>query len=769
MVTESYLKYLLSDDTALQTYYLKRENVSLQDIGRHLMLSERANNTKVPDHYYRLGLAKTMQGVDLKSKLFTVGLARLADNYLEIRNDRVYVKAVRQNHWQLLLPQIPPMLLVATKVWMSNGYDEQDEYGFVSRCLKPSLEFTTLPSPDIPQMSEYLYNGGLNDLHVHLNGALESDLTWQDFLHNPLEVRHELEEAFDNEKVMEQYEQSSMLSTPDKFYRLLRTASLLRWLLYCYAYNRRYDEMDNSLEALLGMVASDTMQDKYAHTHHPMAMHLGDGMADHLMEALMYVRLLHVMNQHPDNETVSTLVHYYLLILGLANKMMVQQTTSNGFEEFQKITLNGLREYSEKNYNRRFLQMSGNMLGHVRLLEGRFSPKDTQTKNKALLTTILKGWEELKKRQAALGIPVSELRLVAHFIKKTEGEKDDFIRFKARRSDILNRATLLVELLHENSSLSKAVVGIDAAASEFDTPPEVFAPAYHLLRKGGYAHFTYHAGEDFFHVLSGLRAVYEAVEYLGLERGDRIGHATATGVSVGLWQNNIGERMYIRKGEHLDNLIFAFHLISEMGGKDLRILLPMLSLRIDKLGSEIYGEYYPVSMHVEAWLMRGNDPAPFLSGQPLMTGGKKAEDLFLRYHQREVSDRYDEIIETDIYEILGEAELTLLQQMMLHYLHDKEIVIETLPTSNVVIGHHNDYSTYHLLNWYQWKKEGKPLPPIVVGTDDTGIFATNIYNEYSNIFCQMVYGKQMNADEVAAFIGELNHNARLYAFWEGEK
>lgn len=41
---------------------------------------------------------------------------------------------------------------------------------------------------------------------------------------------------------------------------------------------------------------------------------------------------------------------------------------------------------------------------------------------------------------------------------------------------------------------------------------------------------------------------------------------------------------------------------------------------------------------------------------------------------------------------------------------------------------------FHLYNWYCWEKEGYPVPPNVVGTDDTDIFATNIYNEYCNIF-----------------------------------
>ena len=62
-------------------------------------------------------------------------------------------------------------------------------------------------------------------------------------------------------------------------------------------------------------------------------------------------------------------------------------------------------------------------------------------------------------------------------------------------------------------------------------------------------------------------------------------------------------------------------------------------------------------------------------------------------------------------------------------MHHRQIVIETLPTSNVVIGHHHSFSTYHLYNWYKWSKEGEKIPAIVVGTDDAGIFATNIFSD----------------------------------------
>ena len=146
-------------------------------------------------------------------------------------------------------------------------------------------------------------------------------------------------------------------------------------------------------------------------------------------------------------------------------------------------------------------------------------------------------------------------------------------------------------------------------------------------------------------------------------------------------------------------------------------------------------------------------------------GDKETElDLLVLYHQKEVIGRYNMIIEIDTLDVLDEKQLTAMQLLLLKEMHKREIVIETLPTSNVVVGNHHDYSTYHLYNWYLWKKERKPLPPIVVGTDDIGIFATNIYNEFCNIYCHFLYKKNMNSDEIIDFLKELNTNARYYAF-----
>lgn len=84
--------------------------------------------------------------------------------------------------------------------------------------------------------------------------------------------------------------------------------------------------------------------------------------------------------------------------------------------------------------------------------------------------------------------------------------------------------------------------------------------------------------------------------------------------------------------------------------------------------------------------------------------------------------------------------------------------------NNVVIGHHHSFSTYHLYNWYKWSKEGEKIPAIVVGTDDAGIFATNIYNEYCHIYCMLVFDKGLSPFEAMDYIERLVHNAKVYVF-----
>lgn len=766
MEVQSHLRYLLSDKRSLYQYFVEALPVSLEDITRNLMLTERENNVYIPDHYYRLESEKSFEDIKNIGELFTVGLPRLADAYLECKNNIVYVKEEKLNEWQMMLPYMPPLILVAEKIWKEYPPYAISPMKYTTKYLIPNLRHTALPTPYIRQLEALKRQcSGLYDLHIHLNGTLETDTTWQDFLLHPDNVYHELIEAIKAGKVKEQYLQLSPFITPFTFRRLLQIARVLRARLceriLSYSRDTRTDNLPFNI-LLMNLSRTDTQE---TDSCHPISYLIGNSCKPTCMEALFYVLTLDYLCKNKNDDYTAALFHYYLLILGQTNKMLVQQPSCFGFEEFQKYTMNGYREFSEKSYRRRFLQLAGNRLDNIHLLEGRFSPKDSLTKDEILINRIISGWKELEREISNVNNGFHpEFRLVAHFIKRNDTSPDEFIRHKWLRHEVMSKAQVLVQLKHTDTVYSKKVVGIDAAASEFDAPPEVFAPAYRYLREHGYEHFTYHAGEDFFHILSGLRAIYEAIVFLDLKRGDRIGHASAAGISVSIWRNNIGKQMSIRQGEYLDDLIFAYHLIEISGIDTLTPLLPIIALKVNNLAFDVYGEHIPLRLLIESWMCRYKDPEKELGKTCAELDNALPIKYYLKYHWKCIRTRYNKVIEVETFEIFGKKELKELQLQLLAYMSNREIIIETLPTSNVIIGVHRNYKTYHLYNWFKWKEQGKQIPPIVIGTDDTGIFATNIYNEYCNIYCQLVYEKKMNIQDAIIWLKELHHNSCIYAF-----
>jgi len=824
MVTSSIIRHLLCDDDSLSSYF-NGKLVSFGDVKRRLLLLERRENSFIADHYYRLNQEKSFDGINSLSEILNKGLFRIADNHLELKNNRIYVKQEKQNEWQELITRIPPLVLQATFLHIHKPLASRktcDVQNYFKNIILPNARYTALPYPYIPQLEEYIkQKNGLHDLHIHLNGSTETDIAWQDFLKAPDKVYKELNNSYEKQLTKEQFEQESHLTDPIKFRDSLLIARKIRNYIFSmlYPYSLVKDDKDNkdnkddhnkikSLDQLLQKI-QETDSDFYDGIDNPF----GDLMANKdvvenypmSIECLMYVLIFQYLSEKP-KESISSLFHFYLLILGLANRLLVQQTRQNGFEQFQKQTENDLRAFSEKKYKNRFLQLHGNELRNIRFMEGQFSPKVTREDNQILLHKIFSSWNSFKKQlnnnqtfEQDKIIDINEdepptLKLIAHFIKLKDAKRET-IRHKTLRKSIWEKATVLCFMKEKSDSYIKDVIGVDAAASEFDAPPEVFAPAFRLLRRRGFEHFTFHAGEDFFHVISGLRAIYESIVFFDLKHGDRIGHAVASGVDTQIWINNVGKSILIRQGEQLDNLLFSYHLIVKEKIDSLKSYLPLLAHEISKLSFDIYKEFYPVDVQLEAWLLRKYCPMLLLSGKkefaepysvycdlewneiteniPSLKNSKYTEaltekdirvEILEKYHNIEYRRRYEKIIEIDSLAIFDMNAIKELQLAILKYMHKKEIVIETLPTSNVRIGQHHNYDTYHLWNWVKWEEEGHSIPPIVVGTDDTGIFATNIYNEYANIYCHLTSKCKMTHDKVMTLIEKLDKNASIYKF-----
>lgn len=725
MKSNSHISYLLTDRLSLSSYK-EGEDVTLDDIERRLMIIAREHNYVIPHHYLRLVSESSFRGITKVSQVFTEGLIQLANDFLERRNNRIYVRIEKFNAWQEQIAYIPPMLLISAYIFKNviSSITDIVSDSFYNQYIAPNLGNTSLIPPYISQLEELKKeNNGFNDLHIHLNGTMETDSVWLDILHYPERVIHNMEEsAKGNKLAREQYEQFDNWTRPDKLKRLIMQAINLREFLF------------SEICKVVPVIESFTRQ----------------------AESSLYISVLHYLSIYPDNKEVASSFHHYLLILGLVNQMLVQQPQCFGFEQFQHYTSNGLREYSEQEYEQRFLQLAGNQLDNIKIIEGRFSPKDKEYKNNYLIDKIRRGWLLLNNRQ---GCNKSDIRLIAHFIKRADKQKKD-IRFKELRLKNKKICEALISLRYSGSKNGKAIVGIDAAASEFDTPPEVFAPVFKKLREKGFQHFTYHAGEDFYHLLGGLRAIYEAITFLDLQRGDRIGHATAAGVAPETWAHNVGCEVVVPIGTYMDDLLFVYNLISNNECKALDSLMPRLYMRITELSREIYpNDDFQVYDLIYAWKRRQEDILELAD-----SGELNNIKALKRYHQKEYVEKYKKEIKVKIFEILDEKALREVQLAVLKIMHHKEIAIETLPTSNIFIGYHNSFNTYHLVNWIRWEKEGKPIPPIVLGTDDAGIFATNIYNEYCHIYTLLVYEYDFCINEAFEIIRKINRDAIFYTF-----
>ncbi len=471
MKSDSYLRFLLSDNYSLRKYYRERAAVDLQDVRRYMLLKIRELGYNVPDHYYRLGTEFSFSGIDELSKLFTIGLPKLVDEFLVIKKGQVFVKGEQMNEWQLLLPQIPPLLLVTMKIWKESGPIFGDVVDFAYRYLLPSVKNTAIPSPWLPEMETLRKeNHGFDDLHIHLNGAVETDLAWHDFLRYPEVVYQDICKACHNDKVKEQFEQLTDISNPIEFYHLFCIAGRIREWLFHKVMNGNDIYGLGSFENLL----SGFIEKRERFKEHPVKPILGNSASPLILEGLLYVKTLDYLAAWPHDEVVAGTFHYYLLILGVCNRLLVQQTDSFGFEQFQKYTSNNFREFSEQTYPQRFMQLAGNDLQNIRHIEGRFSPKTSVDDNTAIINKIVDGHNRLNQNQITDGIPSSTLSLVAHFIKRNEHHKGD-IRFSKLRKDIDKRTDALIALMNTNSSYAKLIAGVDVAASEFDTPPVVHA------------------------------------------------------------------------------------------------------------------------------------------------------------------------------------------------------------------------------------------------------------------------------------------------------
>ena len=155
MRSNSHISYLLTDHLSLSSYQ-KGEDVTLDDIQRRLKLKAREQNHVIPNHYLKLVSDGSFRGITKKSQIFTKGLTQLADDFLEKRNNRIYVKVEKFNTWQEQIAFIPPMLLICAYIFKHCVFsvDDVKTDSFYNQYIAPNLRNTSLISPYISQLED---------------------------------------------------------------------------------------------------------------------------------------------------------------------------------------------------------------------------------------------------------------------------------------------------------------------------------------------------------------------------------------------------------------------------------------------------------------------------------------------------------------------------------------------------------------------------------------------------------------------------------------
>lgn len=797
------LRQVLKDTASLRDYIEGGTPPSFDDVRLRALVAERLVDQRYPDHVHRNLREERLKSIKTLWEALDLTLSHFAD-HLHLHDGKLCVRFKAFSAWQCELARLAPLPFVARAMLREVGAPATGQMADYARTHLAQFKHSVLIAPICPHVDDLIRTEGLYETHLHLNGTTEVDKVWVDALARPLRFATQLEAtmpkaggwSWEEEARQELYQQIELRLTPKMVIDRLRLAERLR-----RAICRRLAATGSAPRIDLGRLA-DQFAPEDEQIDHPQSLHplehafcLNLSMGQLVPELLMHILIYDRLTRGVDEELTRAL-HLYLLILNATFvSLLVQQAEQCGFDQFQKYTFTQMRWVSEQEYSDRFHQLCGQGTGDLAFIEGRIAPPDNPAAAYELVERVLKGYVcYLREARRASHLPEGmdvmrmddldperlKLRLIAHFIKRQERPRKGAMvgcRFQKLRRDVARRWRSLRQLRTNCAVAHRYVVGIDAASNELHTPPEVFAPLYRAARRAGMIHFTYHVGEDFEHLLSGIRAIWEAAHFLDLQCGNRLGHATAVGIDPALWIARMPKTLYLRKGDWLDSLIFFHHL-----SLSLPAAAPMLGRLIDdihRLSVELYG--YPLDPH-QLWAamqLRHLDPLlikaaekDFPTNLPedevaewelLCAARRKSPDtytLWVRYNDPTVHERCLEMVEIAT-DYISAASLRQLQDIVLGLLAERRLVIETLPTSNVRISIYQDHSEHHLWRWLNLDGSGREVC-VTVGSDDPGIFSCNLRGEFIHIFREVA--ARTSPSVAWEKIRKLNDTSRLHRF-----
>ncbi|UKJ73458.1 hypothetical protein [Azospirillum brasilense] len=412
----------------------------------------------------------------------------------------------------------------------------------------------------------------------------------------------------------------------------------------------------------------------------------------------------------------------------------------------------------------------------TRRLELRIAPKDKAVK----WFQYMRNWKQVRN---GLDGPY-DIGFVVHFIRNPKARSTNLGHFGSLRADLDRKTAILHLFRHKHPALASSIVGLDVANLERGCAPDIFIPFLRLLRgdvgplatpdsaerivpehwsrlsdRGLHVHSftlprlgqTYHAGEDFFHVVTGLRHIDLLVTHL-LEQRDRIGHGLALGLDTPMWLARNHSRIQMPQGVLLDDLVWLRKTLLVAGALPPADLAD-IDREICKLSQAIYGKVIPVSvLELLADERTHLPPRPTPEGQ-----GSMDDPVHLFAHEtwnREVQRKRDSIAGSKSIAVLNAQapRIAHAQKVVCEKMYERGICLEINPTSNMTTGAVKNMQEHPAFNILKMT-EGRAR--ISVNTDDPGVFATRLDQEFAILLDTIVKQKEKTLPEALLLIEKL--------------
>jgi hypothetical protein len=338
-------------------------------------------------------------------------------------------------------------------------------------------------------------------------------------------------------------------------------------------------------------------------------------------------------------------------------------------------------------------------------------------------------------------------------------------------------------LLRAVPELRPLLVGLDAASAELDCPPRSFSKAFLWIRdrldnsacedNGPPIHlgFTFHAGEDFRDLLTGIRHVDEAAHLLGMRAGDRIGHGLALSWPVDEFYLSRGQS-FAKIGEHALDLCWAAALLGRHEGhgdlaRDARERLLAL---LTAAGAQPMQPYEAI---IAALDMDGPHTWCSPHAGALAHVQDAGDEVARALREDELLQRLGipEKLRDDIAPTISRQRdwrklVGACQRLAQQRLRERGLTIEINPSSNRLVG---GFDTPERLPYTRISRPGPRQPdqpaniPLAIGTDDAGIFHTSLRREY-DIVGQSALAQGYSLPDVQDWLTHIRDNGRSVGF-----